>query len=216
MDEKEPLLGGSETQYNALVPKNEISLEPQCSLPDIGHEGAATAHRNEEIVKVDSQYFPLVIGHRGGAVTGHRKEEIVEGCPELPSFSSYNRTMCVSKDTFSSESGVKQLNSSVGPFVTCRVCQNAINIADKDNQYVVKCLHCNEATPIHNAPPGKKYVRCPCRCLLVCKETSQKVYCPRTNCGRIISLSNTSKPSLPSMPGMCRVCCQHCSQFFLV
>lgn len=54
--------------------------------------------------------------------------------------------MCVSKDTFSSESGVKQLNSSVGPFVTCRVCQNAINIADKDNQYVVKCLHCNEAT----------------------------------------------------------------------
>ncbi|KAJ9578530.1 hypothetical protein L9F63_005259 [Diploptera punctata] len=44
------------------------------------------------------------------------------------------------------------------PMVTCRVCQGMIDISNKRDQHVVKCTQCNEATPIRNAPPGKKYV----------------------------------------------------------
>ncbi|KRZ46383.1 Huntingtin-interacting protein 1 [Trichinella pseudospiralis] len=56
--------------------------------------------------------------------------------------------------------------------VTCRICQEPISIERKLLHNVVRCKHCNEVTPIRQAPPGKKYyntlsktlARCPhCR-----------------------------------------------------
>merc|ERR1711981_443381 len=103
------------------------------------------------------------------------------------------------------------------PVVTCRVCQGMIDISGKREQHVVKCPSCSEATPIRNAPPGHKYVRCPCNCLLICKNTSVRIACPRPNCKRVISLAPSGPPQapIPNVPGMCRVVCAHCHDNFL-
>lgn len=103
------------------------------------------------------------------------------------------------------------------PVVTCRVCQALIDISGKREQHVVKCTSCGEATPIRNAPPGRKYVRCPCNCLLICKNTSVRIACPRQNCRRVISLAPSGPPQnpVPNVPGMCRVVCAHCHDNFL-
>ncbi|CAK1556291.1 unnamed protein product [Leptosia nina] len=101
------------------------------------------------------------------------------------------------------------------PMVTCRVCQAMIDISGKREQHVVKCSECNEATPIRNAPPGKKYVRCPCNCLLICKSSSQRIACPRPDCKRIINLAPSPVTPPVTLPGMCRVICVHCQDTFL-
>ncbi|KAK5974399.1 Huntingtin interacting protein 1 [Trichostrongylus colubriformis] len=42
-----------------------------------------------------------------------------------------------------------------GATVTCRVCEEQIELNGRDNQHVVKCGACHEATPIRPAPAGK-------------------------------------------------------------
>merc|ERR1712038_566832 len=101
------------------------------------------------------------------------------------------------------------------PMINCKVCQSMINIEGKTNQHVVKCSVCNEATPIKAAPAGKKYVRCPCNCLLICKATSQRIACPRPNCKRIIILGTATQSVQMRPPGTSRITCGHCGEIFL-
>ncbi|XP_071785615.1 type I phosphatidylinositol 4,5-bisphosphate 4-phosphatase-A-like [Asterias amurensis] len=105
------------------------------------------------------------------------------------------------------------------PMINCRVCQAMINLEGRMHQHVVKCSSCNEATPIKEAPAGKKYVRCPCNCLLICKLSSKRIACPRANCKRVINLSPTVSIASPSSTNVTRsasyrVICGHCNEGF--
>lgn len=104
-----------------------------------------------------------------------------------------------------------------GPTVICRVCSAIIVIEGKTGQHVVKCNQCNEATPIRAAPPGKKYVRCPCNCLLLCKASSNRIACPRLNCKRVITLGGSAPvgTAVRAPTGTCRVLCAHCQEIFM-
>ena len=85
-------------------------------------------------------------------------------------------------------SGSNVTVSSDIPVINCRVCHALLHVEGRLHLHVIKCHACGEATPIRPAPPMKKYVRCPCNCLLICKITSQRIICPRVNCKRVISL----------------------------
>lgn len=111
--------------------------------------------------------------------------------------------------------------SSLIPHINCRVCQTVLSVEGKLHLHVIKCHSCGEATPIRPAPTGKKYVRCPCNCLLICKATSQRIVCPRPNCKRVISLGPVSISNLgregernPANPAR-RIVCAHCNTSFL-
>ena len=100
------------------------------------------------------------------------------------------------------------------PMVSCQVC-NMIGISGKKDQYVVKCNSCNEASPIRSAPTGRKYVRCPCNCLLICKSSSHRLACPRLNCKRILAVAPSSPASTDSVPvPHVRVTCFNCHDIF--
>lgn len=103
-------------------------------------------------------------------------------------------------------------NSSL--YVQCRVCQHIINVQHGTTARVVKCSNCQEATPITDPPPGKKYVRCPCNCLLTCTSTASRVICPRPNCKRTIGVGSTDTLT-PVSGSRIRVICGRCNRSIL-
>eukprot|EP00069_Balaena_mysticetus_P013966 bmy_08749T0 len=108
------------------------------------------------------------------------------------------------------------------PVINCHVCQS-LNLDGKLHQHVAKCTVCNDATPVKNPPTGKKYVRCPCNCLLIYKDTSRQIGCPRPTCRHIINLGpvmliseeQPAQPALPVQPEGTRIMCGHCGNMFL-
>lgn len=108
------------------------------------------------------------------------------------------------------------------PHINCRVCNSIVSVEGKLHLHVIKCSHCREATPIRPAPAGKKYVRCPCNCLLICKATSQRIICPRPNCKRVVSLVPAATPGDYEIPPhrrlqnpTRRIVCAYCNTSFL-
>lgn len=112
----------------------------------------------------------------------------------------------------------RTLSAGGSPTVTCRVCEHQIPYDSRSMQHVVRCPSCNEATPIRAAPTGKKFVRCPCNCLLICKISSNRIACPRPNCGRVIILKPTSTAgtAIPAPTGTARVQCVFCEEVFML
>ncbi|OQV22790.1 putative Type I phosphatidylinositol 4,5-bisphosphate 4-phosphatase-B [Hypsibius exemplaris] len=120
----------------------------------------------------------------------------------------------------------KAADASTSPMVFCRVCNSKIPLEgyDLDEHFIVKCSQCKEATPIRPAPHGERYVRCVCNCLLICRQSANKVACPRLNCQRIITVvgeggagdkNGKGMTATQPPPGTCRITCAHCQQPFI-
>ncbi|KAB5565268.1 hypothetical protein PHYPO_G00239210 [Pangasianodon hypophthalmus] len=99
--------------------------------------------------------------------------------------------------------------------VCCGVCGAQIALNPNSSQHMVKCGVCQEATPIRSPPAGKRFVRCPCHCLLICNASSQRVACPRPQCKRVIELTGPGSSSAVVQYYGTRASCGHCSQTFL-
>ena len=130
----------------------------------------------------------LIRNQHSASVTGANECPVAvinENLELLPPYTSLPNAAIA--PTFS-ETGSSSVTSDV-PVISCRVCQALVHVEDKLHLHVIKCHACGEATPIRPAPPMKKYVRCPCKCLLICNLSSQRIVCPRVNCRRVISLS---------------------------
>ncbi|XP_012938200.1 type 2 phosphatidylinositol 4,5-bisphosphate 4-phosphatase [Aplysia californica] len=98
------------------------------------------------------------------------------------------------------------------PMINCRVCEATINLEGRQHLHVVRCTVCTEATPIRQAPAGRRYVRCPCNLLLVCRAGAPRILCPRETCKRIITL--TDGPGFAHFPLTYK--CVYCEENFVV
>lgn len=93
------------------------------------------------------------------------------------------------------------------PLISCTVCGSEINIFDTNDQSVFQCPKCHEGIPIRPAPAGKKYVRCPCNCLIICRESALKIVCPRSSCKRTTHLVTLkAHNAIPSSIFTCAYC----------
>uniref|UniRef100_A0AC35TQS3 Phosphatidylinositol-4,5-bisphosphate 4-phosphatase n=1 Tax=Rhabditophanes sp. KR3021 TaxID=114890 RepID=A0AC35TQS3_9BILA len=148
----------------------------------------------------------------------HQGESNITGTEEFVNESTVSGLAGHSSNVAGSEAGSEAQSEMYQkpPFVECRVCQTEINISGRLHQHVVRCS-CGEATPIRSAPPGKKYVRCPCNCLLICKAASARIACPRRNCRRVITLGDSTPTGVASRapPGTSRISCIHCHEVFM-
>jgi len=100
-------------------------------------------------------------------------------------------------------------------FTMCKVCLEMFKVTGRLNLRIVKCPYCEFSTPIKEPPVGKKFVRCPCNCLLIVKQSAMRIQCPREECKKIINLHTNRPPTGRETTGN-RLVCGHCTETFVM